>query len=276
MNDMINKYKYLIKDNVLKITEPQLSSFQFVDQLNFKKLILNCYDKSQYKTHIKFALVPLNITKLVIEDCALESISGIRQMTQLIELDLNTNRVEDVSDLQYLVNLVNISMGDNRVSDISGFRHLLKLKELDFGKNYISDVYALKYAVNLKILRMWRNFIVDIEPLKDLKHLTKVDLTQNCIFDVNLKDFRRQQVFILDQQDQPSQAEINNAHKLKSIYKSFEILILMQKQRKNFFSALKLVQRNQNIKMGEQIQRQIKFTANCASLFSILNGEYFQ
>ncbi|CAL5978018.1 Leucine-rich_repeat domain superfamily [Hexamita inflata] len=92
--DMINKYKQQIKNNILKITEPQLSSFKFVDQLNFKKLILNCYDKSQYKTHIEFSLVPLNITKLIIEDCALESISGIRQMTQLIELDLNTNRVD--------------------------------------------------------------------------------------------------------------------------------------------------------------------------------------
>ncbi|CAL6088458.1 Leucine-rich_repeat domain superfamily [Hexamita inflata] len=104
---MIKKYKNIISDNSLHLMKKKLKTIKFVENFDIKGLILDqCSD-----FHLQ--RVPTNIILLVIRDCKLNDVTGIKQMSQLQELDLSFNSIQNVNELSSLVKLVRLNLSHN-------------------------------------------------------------------------------------------------------------------------------------------------------------------
>jgi predicted HNH restriction endonuclease len=67
---------------------------------------------------------------------------------------LNKNNITDISVLKNLSNLIKLDLRKNKIADISALKNLSKLVKLDLGKNQITDISALKNLPNLTKLRL--------------------------------------------------------------------------------------------------------------------------
>ncbi|CAL5977634.1 leucine-rich_repeat domain-containing protein [Hexamita inflata] len=182
-----SKKKYLqIQDN------QQLISFKFVEQIEIDKLrIYECFK-------INLQSVPINITTLQINNCNVEKLVGIKQMTQLQSLDLSNNRISDVSELQYLENLTILSLSYNKLSDISPLSALLNLQELYLYRNQINSALQLKNLRNLIKLDLGVNALLDLNGIQYLKNLTRLSVPYNKLVDIRqIKNLTRVQELIL-------------------------------------------------------------------------------
>ena len=138
-------------------------------------------------TGLEFAT---NLTKLHLGLNEISDLSPLKDLTNLIELDLHRNqRISDVSPLKNLTNLRHLSLRGNRISDMSPLKDLPNLTFLHIGYNNISDLSPLIDLTTLTFLNLDDNRISDLSPLKDLPNLTELHLDDNNISDMTpLKD----------------------------------------------------------------------------------------
>ena len=138
-------------------------------------------------TGLEFAT---NLTKLHLGLNEISDLSLLKDLTNLIELDLHRNkRISDVSPLKNLNNLKHLSLRGNAISDLSPLKDLTTLTYLHIGYNQISDLSPLKELPTLTFLNLDDNRISDLSPLKDLPNLTELHLDDNNISDMTpLKD----------------------------------------------------------------------------------------
>ena len=138
-------------------------------------------------TGLEFAT---NLTKLHLGLNEISDLAPLKNLTNLIELDLHRNkRISDVSPLKNLTNLRHLSLRGNIISDMSPLKDLATLTFLHIGYNNISDLSPLKDLTTLTFLNLDDNRISDLSPLKDLPNLTELHLDDNNISDMTpLKD----------------------------------------------------------------------------------------
>ena len=134
-------------------------------------------------TGLEFAT---NLTELHLGFNAISDISPLKNLINLIHLDLHRNRrIRDVSPLKNLTNLTWLSLRGNRISDMSPLRDLTKLTYLHVAYNRISDVSAFKNLTNLTFLDIEAHIISDLSPLENLTNLTYLDFDSNRVSDVS-------------------------------------------------------------------------------------------
>ncbi|CAL6040821.1 leucine-rich_repeat domain-containing protein [Hexamita inflata] len=117
---ILTKYQINAKDEILIENEPNLTSIEYADQINLKKLtIRKC-------NNIQFERVPKRvITDLTINDCQLYHVNGIEQMKQLTALNLNNNKLLFVNPiLAPLTNLQQFSAEQNFITDFPSVKSL--------------------------------------------------------------------------------------------------------------------------------------------------------
>ncbi|CAL6057723.1 leucine-rich_repeat domain-containing protein [Hexamita inflata] len=224
MNSSENQYDQEMKtifadeidnDTLVIDGNQQIQNFQFVEQLEINKLVINeCF-------RLKFNRVPQNITELLLYNCKLKNLDGIQEMRQLESFNLKQNslvsdskEVIDISALSTLTSLTELYLSGNNLCDVSSLRSLLSLKTLDLQKNQISsasslckltnltrlnlggnkltNISALRFLFNLQYLQLWGNQITDIYPLKSLSQISKLNLNSNQIVDVSCLSFMSQ------------------------------------------------------------------------------------
>jgi hypothetical protein len=111
---------------------------------------------------------------------------GKTNLTQLVNLVLNANRITDIRPLKNMTQLTRLELYNNSISDISSLSNLVNLTKLYLGKNRIKDISPLRYLKNLAVLDIHKNDIKDISPLSNLTGLKELDIRS---LGVNLDSF---------------------------------------------------------------------------------------
>ncbi|CAL6073264.1 leucine-rich_repeat domain-containing protein [Hexamita inflata] len=115
--------KFPVGTNLSFQDNADLKQFSFIDALKSQELtITNC-------PNISFENCPRVPIKLKINKCGLQTITGIFEMQQIVELDLGFNNIRHINELEALVNLQVLNLQNN---DIYRINSLLNLKQLKY------------------------------------------------------------------------------------------------------------------------------------------------
>lgn len=121
------------------------------------------------------------IKSLVISDTrTLQSVTGIEEMTKLVDLDLSGNGIVVIDGLNNLVNLETLYLNDNDIVIFPSINQLRLLNTLDISDNNINQLGAdLSGLVSLTNLNAKNNDICDLSTLDDLISLKVLNLSNN-------------------------------------------------------------------------------------------------
>ncbi|CAL5997795.1 leucine-rich_repeat protein [Hexamita inflata] len=128
----------------LKIEKDQgIKNLSFVNAFNVHKLVIeNCYC-------VKFQGVA-NVKVLQINKCQFWNLEGIQKWNQLLELNLDDNKLENVTELENLTQLKSLSLNFNEIQNVNSLKGLVNLKELDLRFNKIKNFSPIQNHTNFK------------------------------------------------------------------------------------------------------------------------------
>ncbi|CAL6070647.1 leucine-rich_repeat domain-containing protein [Hexamita inflata] len=123
--------KFPIGTNFSFSDNADLIQFGFIDALKSQELtITNC-------PNISFENCPRIPIKLKINKCGLLTVTGIFEMQQIVELDLEFNNIRHINELEALVNLQTINLQNNDIYRINVLRNLKQLKSINLTNNKV-------------------------------------------------------------------------------------------------------------------------------------------
>ncbi|CAL6074261.1 Conserved_hypothetical protein [Hexamita inflata] len=185
---MEEKYQKDIVNNALSCKDDEtIEDLNFTDRMNVNKLeVNNCLNVTFLKT-------PAKITHLTVSNSKLASITGIKQMTQLIYLNLVKNQIIIVQELQYLVNLKNLDLSNNSASDLQFITNLPNFsQEWICSQNNPTDETIVKYLKDSNSDLNIQQFKAQILPLQK-KTLELVQIQQQN-YEPNMKSKYQHQI----------------------------------------------------------------------------------
>lgn len=127
----------------------------------------------------------LGLTSLTANDVGISDLTGLEHATNLVALELTTNRIGDISILSGLTNLEVLILNNNQIGDMSVVAGLDKLEHLDIHHNEISDMSPVAGLTLLHTVILRINQISDISPLSLLSNLEYLDIRNNQISDIS-------------------------------------------------------------------------------------------
>ncbi|CAL5997545.1 Conserved_hypothetical protein [Hexamita inflata] len=160
---MILKYKSNVINDSLEISnDNEMQSIHFSDLLKVMHTL-----KVSGCQNISFEPHSTLVQHLIVQNCKLDKILNLEQMTQLVSLDLSVNQLKYVLELGELVKLKTLILRDNRIARIDSWIQNLKyLEHLDMQNNKLILVKQLLELPLLKTVLLQGNMIRDIEFLK--------------------------------------------------------------------------------------------------------------
>lgn len=93
---------------------------------------------------------------------------NLKQLRQLIYLDIGYNEVEDISFLRHLDKIEYLYLDDNKIKDIEALGALEELKTVSFKRNEVTNLAVLANKRNIDYLNFEENKIGSIHPLKKM------------------------------------------------------------------------------------------------------------
>lgn len=121
------------------------------------------------------------------------NLADIKEMKNLVTLDLSYNQISDITPLSGLKKLKTLNLFSNKISSIDALAGLTDLEEVNLGENLFSDISPLKGLTGLKKLNLVCKNVEDIralrytDGLKELMLGSKVrDLTPIAKYNHNL------------------------------------------------------------------------------------------
>lgn len=112
---------------------------------------------------ISFVKEMISVENFSATSCGLKNIDAISKLKNLIDFDINDNKVDNIKALRGKSKLEYIDIQDNNVSDISSLEGLSSLIELDLSYNPVTNLKALENLSNLQTLTIYQHH--------DVKHL---------------------------------------------------------------------------------------------------------
>lgn len=121
------------------------------------------------------------------------NLADIKEMKNLVTLDLSYNQIRDITPLSGLKKLKTLNLFSNKISSIDALAGLTDLEDVNLGENLFSDISPLKGLTGLKKLNLVCKNVEDIralrytDGLKELMLGSKVrDLTPIVKYNHNL------------------------------------------------------------------------------------------
>ncbi|CAL6107478.1 leucine-rich_repeat domain-containing protein [Hexamita inflata] len=167
---IILKYAPMVVNKTLVIhNDQELRSIQFTDLLNIETLfVFECYNLS-------FERVPIKIKTLAVNMCYIENITGLENMTSVVELSLRGNRISEIGVLSKMNQLLKLDIAQNNLESIRSIEKLINLTDVDLSENYLSDISSLMSMKQLKSVNLSKNKITSTQQLaEDLELLTNL------------------------------------------------------------------------------------------------------
>ncbi|CAL5992550.1 leucine-rich_repeat domain-containing protein [Hexamita inflata] len=123
--------KFPVGTNLRFLDNADLKQFGFIDTFKSQELtITNC-------PNISFENCPRIPIKLKINKCELQSVTGIFEMQQIVELDLGFNNIRDINEFENLTNLQTLNLKNNDIYRINALGNLKQLKRVNLTNNKI-------------------------------------------------------------------------------------------------------------------------------------------
>ncbi|MBA7541755.1 hypothetical protein ES705_34071 [subsurface metagenome] len=167
-------FEFNIDPSIFIITDGTLlSSITFADS-NLEACVTD-----SGKTYVE------ELLELDCESLSISNLSGIENLTYLMDLRLGYNNITDISELQYLTFLRELTLNSNPINSLEPIKDLPNLGHLDLGASVGSDISALENLISLHTLLLHANGISDITSLSNLTNLSFLYLDWNNITDVS-------------------------------------------------------------------------------------------
>ena len=109
-----------------------------------------------------------NLEELSFAFNQISEIKGLENLTNLQTLDLRFNRISELEGLNSLVNLKSLALAGNRISKIKGLDNLENLEKLDLSLNQIYEIEGLEKLTQLQKLYLWGNKFTEIKGFENL------------------------------------------------------------------------------------------------------------
>lgn len=117
-----------------------------------------------------------NLEELSFAFNQISEIKGLENLTNLQTLDLRFNRISELEGLNSLVNLKSLALAGNRFSKIKGLDNLENLEKLDLSLNQIYEIEGLEKLTQLQELFLWGNEFTEIKGFENLVSLKFLQL----------------------------------------------------------------------------------------------------
>ncbi|NOX86613.1 MAG: leucine-rich repeat domain-containing protein, partial [Chlorobi bacterium] len=127
------------------------------------------------------ALKTLNISG----NMSLVNLDPVRELTDLVEIDLSNTLINDLSPLTNLNKLNTINFSSSKVTSLEPLRYASNLKELNCSNTGIKDISTIEGLKNLNILDLSHTAVADIQPLANLNGLSRLDLSFTQVTDLS-------------------------------------------------------------------------------------------
>ncbi|CAL6066202.1 Conserved_hypothetical protein [Hexamita inflata] len=160
---MILRYKTNVANDSLEISnDNEIQSISFSDLLK----VLNTLKVTGCQ-NVSFEPHSTLVQHLIVQNCKLDNVLNLEQMTQLVSLDLSGNELRYVLELGELVKLKTLILKDNKIARTdSWIQNLKSLEHIDMQNNKLIVVKCLLELPLLKTVILQGNMIRDIEFLK--------------------------------------------------------------------------------------------------------------
>ena len=208
---ILNKEKGdITKDEVLSITEFPDShhydndkTISYLSDLKWFKNLKELYLIEENIDDLTGIEELINLEELNINGNHITSIEQVSKLTNLVDFDCANNNIKDLSPISNLINLEILSINDNHIN-LSSLKNLTKLRKLYASSCDISDISILANLKDIEYLSLCSNNINDIKVLKDLQKLMYLDLYRNNVSDITpLEKFTSIEDFNLDENPIP-------------------------------------------------------------------------
>lgn len=137
----------------------------------------------------------LNLKQLSLQDNEITDISGLKDMTNLVRLDLDNNKITSIgNNLDNLKNLITLYLRDNPIGDdsIPSLTKLTNLEALHLRKTNITDISELTKLPKLHRLYIDKNKLKE-NYFEEVKKLANVNTLY--VGNINLEQFARLKEF---------------------------------------------------------------------------------
>ncbi|CAL6068479.1 leucine-rich_repeat domain-containing protein [Hexamita inflata] len=179
-NLLLQKYAQFVKDKTLIIKgEQNLVDLRIFDYMQIENLYLfECYN-------FNFLEVPLNIRKLVVNQCNLQDLNGLEQMQQLSDLNLRKNRIINIFNITKIKNLRKLDLAQNNICMLDDINSLNQLTSLDLSSNKIQQINQLSEMSQILQLNLNHNSICCGNDLQVLINLNQLSISSNKLQNIH-------------------------------------------------------------------------------------------
>lgn len=125
-----------------------------------------------------------SLTKAVLTDCKLSTISGLEGAKQLQYLDLSNNTIRNLDPISSLNQLQELNLQHNALTDLKVLSGLSTLQKLDVSYNALTSVTPLSGCNSLVWLDFSNNSVTSVEGINKLTALTYLNASSNQLTDV--------------------------------------------------------------------------------------------
>ncbi|CAL5987417.1 leucine-rich_repeat domain-containing protein [Hexamita inflata] len=155
----------------------------FHDFFNLKALYLTnnrLKSISALKNNTQLQKLHLNNNKQIVD------INIVPIFSQLTELRIGgVCNIKSLDFIKNLFDLMILDVSSNNLTDISAISKCVKLSILNISQNNVSDISIISFFCDLKTFNASNNRIYDVSSLKDLKKLLYLYLGNNQIYDIS-------------------------------------------------------------------------------------------
>lgn len=136
-----------------------------------------------------------NVDKIFMEFCGLNSLDGIENCKQLIELDITGNNIESLEGLEKCSMLHKLNISNNKISNIDSIKHLYYLEIVEYSiddinlklKNILNMINCVNYDFEDDMLEYDKFFSIIDSDMID--YLYKINKLTNIHKDILLENY---------------------------------------------------------------------------------------
>lgn len=198
---MQNKTKELIE--IEKIFEIEINDFSiendYIECITFEDIEISTQKIQQSIKYI------VNLKRLFIFNCKIESSSFIDNLKKLKELTINNSNITFLDVSLANDNLISLILSDNEIQNISFISNFKNLRNLYLDGNNISDIEIIAPFKKFENLYLNKNKITDITSLENIKIDEELFLSDNRIFDLTplYNSLKKEHIKFLNIYDNP-------------------------------------------------------------------------
>ena len=115
----------------------------------------------------------------------LTNLAPVRELTDLVEINLSNTLIDDLSPLTNLNKLTTLNCSSTKVTSLEPLRYASNLKELDCSNTGIADITMIEGLKNLNFLNLTHTPISDIQTIANLAGLSRLDLSYTQVTDLS-------------------------------------------------------------------------------------------